>query len=69
MSAFTHTTSRALDPALHTHSLIMNATKNQDGEWRALESNTFFDNRILLGLIYQTSLSQRAAELGYEIYP
>jgi conjugative relaxase-like TrwC/TraI family protein len=67
VSAFTHTTSRALDPALHTHSLIMNATKNQDGEWRALESNTFFDNRILLGLVYQTSLSQRAAELGYDI--
>lgn len=67
ISAFTHTTSRALDPALHTHTLFMNATKNNDGEWRAIESNPLYDNRMLLGLVYQTSLSRRAFELGYDL--
>ena len=67
IAAFTHTTSRALDPALHTHTLFMNATKNEEGEWRAIESNPLYDNRMLLGLVYQTSLSRRAYELGYEL--
>jgi conjugative relaxase-like TrwC/TraI family protein len=63
---FTHTTSRALDPALHTHSVLMNVTLNSEGEWRAIESNPLFDNRMLLGLAYQNEFAQRAKELGYE---
>lgn len=63
---FTHTTSRALDPALHTHSVLMNITKNSEDEWRAIESNPLFDNRMLLGLAYQNEFARRARELGYE---
>ncbi len=34
---FTHDTSRALDPQLHTHNVVCNVTKTADGKYKALE--------------------------------
>ncbi|WP_339145160.1 MobF family relaxase [Pseudoalteromonas galatheae] len=64
---FTHTTSRALDPQLHTHSVIANATQGPEGEWRSIESSPIFKNKMLLGQVYRSELALRAQELGYEI--
>jgi hypothetical protein len=36
-AAFTHNASRALDPQLHTHFVIANATRASSGRWYALE--------------------------------
>lgn len=35
---FHHDLSRAEDPQLHTHSVIMNLTERQDGKWRSMAS-------------------------------
>ena len=35
-----HTTSRELDPHLHHHALVINATQRKDKNWRALASST-----------------------------
>lgn len=35
---FHHDLSRAKDPQLHTHSVMMNMTERQDGKWRSLAS-------------------------------
>ena len=35
-AAFTHDASRALDPQLHTHFVIANATRGSNGRWYAL---------------------------------
>lgn len=37
---FHHDVSRALDPQLHTHSVIMNMTERPDGKWRSLASTS-----------------------------
>ncbi|OES24234.1 MobF family relaxase [Alteromonas macleodii] len=65
VATFTHTTSRALDPHGHTHSVFMNATKTEDEKWRAVESNPLFDNRMLLGQAQQNDFAKRLNDLGY----
>jgi conjugative relaxase-like TrwC/TraI family protein len=41
IATFQHETSRALDPQLHTHAVVMNLT-NRHGEWRALQEQGMF---------------------------
>ncbi|THD53488.1 conjugative transfer relaxase/helicase TraI [Enterobacteriaceae bacterium ML5] len=71
---YNHDTSRDLDPQLHTHALVFNATE-ADGKWRALASNTkmktgfsetMYANQIALGKIYQHSLRQDVENMGFE---
>lgn len=64
---FTHTTSRALDPQLHTHSVITNATEDAAGKWRSIESKPLFTNKMLLGQIYRSELANMIQKLGYGI--
>ena len=64
----THSTSRAGDPQLHSHVVLANATfLAERGEWRALEGLPVFQNRMLLGLIYQGELARQALQFGYDI--
>lgn len=65
-SAFMHSTSRANDPQLHTHLIIMNMTKVGD-QWRALENSAIFRDQRLLTQVYLNELAQRVKELGYGI--
>jgi conjugative relaxase-like TrwC/TraI family protein len=37
IATFRHDTSRAQDPQLHTHAVVLNATRDQQGAWRSLE--------------------------------
>ena len=73
---FVHDTSRALDPALHTHALLVNVTQRADGQWRALSSDKtgrhgtmewISHNKIYLGMIYRSELASQLVDLGFEI--
>ncbi|MBQ4839777.1 MobF family relaxase, partial [Pseudoalteromonas luteoviolacea] len=64
---FTHTTSRALDPQLHTHSVITNTTEDDAQKWRSIESKPLFTNKMLLGQIYRSELANMVQKLGYNI--
>ncbi|NJO93177.1 MAG: relaxase domain-containing protein [Hydrococcus sp. RM1_1_31] len=64
---FHHDTSRELDPHLHTHCVIINATKAENGKWYSLRTDDIFANRKLLGMIYQNELALQVQKLGYEI--
>ncbi|WP_231639107.1 MobF family relaxase [Sphingomonas profundi] len=44
IASFQHGTSRAQDPQLHTHNVIMNATRSEDGAWRSLEPRNAIGN-------------------------
>ena len=45
IAKFHHTTSRELDPHLHTHAVIMNMTMRKDGrQWRAMSSENLAEN-------------------------
>ncbi|MBD3885935.1 relaxase domain-containing protein [Phormidium tenue FACHB-886] len=65
---YRHETSRNLDPQLHTHCVVINAT--QDGRrWKAVSNELAVKNQKLLGQIYQNDLAYQARHLGYETEP
>lgn len=60
-------TSRADEPQLHTHNIIMNATSTADGKWRSVDGYRFFQQQMTLGQVYRSELALRCAEMGYEV--
>ncbi|MDH7973285.1 MobF family relaxase [Sphingomonas sp. AR_OL41] len=69
VASFQHGTSRAQDPQLHTHNVIMNATRGDDGAWRSLEPRALYQLQKQIGAIYRQELALKVRELGYEIEP
>ncbi|EET4449258.1 TPA: conjugative transfer relaxase/helicase TraI [Escherichia coli] len=71
---YNHDTSRDLDPQLHTHALVFNATF-ADEKWRSLASDTrmktgFSENlyatKIALGNLYRSALREDVESMGFE---
>lgn len=67
IASFRHDLSRAQDPNLHTHAVVLNATQRPDGEWRALEQTDFYHQKMLMGAMYRTELALEVQNLGYEV--
>ncbi len=67
VARFDHDTSRELDPQLHTHSVILNVTQREDGQWRAVANQKIYDNKMASGAIYRAELAGHLRGLGYEI--
>ena len=59
---FQHGTSRASDPQLHTHTLLVNLCVREDGTTGAVRSKGFFQNKTAAGKVYQLALAQRLRE-------
>jgi conjugative relaxase-like TrwC/TraI family protein len=57
IASFQHGTSRAQDPQLHTHNVIMNATQGEDGAWRSLEPRAIYQLQKQIGAIYPQELA------------
>ena len=58
-AAFRHRTSRAGDPHLHTHVLVANATRSDDG-WGTLDARHLFLHAKTAGYLYQSPAARRA---------
>jgi conjugative relaxase-like TrwC/TraI family protein len=67
VAQFDHHLSRACDPQLHTHCVVINATRRKDGEWRALDNEPLYRIKMLLGAFYRAELARAVQHLGYEI--
>lgn len=67
IASFRHNTSRALDPQLHTHSVMLNATLDDAGQWRSLESLPLYEAYKDNGAIYRQALAMEVKALGYEL--
>ena len=71
VAKFEHDTARPVDgyaaPQLHTHAVIFNMTERSDGTTRALQERGFFDTQQLATAVYQSELTYRLRNLGYEI--
>jgi conjugative relaxase-like TrwC/TraI family protein len=66
-AAFDHTTSRAHDPQLHTHVVVMNLVRGQDGRWSALDSRTLHRQATTASYLYQHVLrAELTRELGVD---
>ena len=70
---FEHDTARPVDgyaaPQLHTHTVIFNMTERGDGPIRALQPQGLFDSQQFATAVYQSELTYRLRNLGYEIEP
>jgi len=56
-AAFDHWDSRAGDPQLHTHVVVMNRVQTMDGVWRTLDSRGLFRSTVGLSEMYNGVLS------------
>lgn len=64
-AAFTHRTSRADDPQLHTHLVVANLVRGVDGRWSAVDSRALFRYARTAGAVYQSVLrGQLTRRLG-----
>jgi len=70
---FEHDTARPVDgyaaPQLHTHAVIFNMTERADGSTRAVQPQSYFDSQQFATAVYQSELTYRLRNLGYEIQP
>jgi conjugative relaxase-like TrwC/TraI family protein len=67
-AAFMHTSSRALDPQLHTHSVLFNCTWDKtEQRWKALQTSGMFDAIHYGTEVYRNELVKRLQGIGYKI--
>lgn len=65
---FTHDTSRALDPHLHTHCIVFNATFDaSENRWKALQNYELLRARKLAENAYYHELARELRGFGYRI--
>jgi len=69
-AAFTHTSSRELDPQLHTHFTVFNATfDDSERSWKALQAGGMYDAIRYGTAVYRNELAKRVQQIGYRIQP
>ena len=69
-AAFTHTSSRALDPLLHTHLTVFNATFDEtEKRWKALQAGGMYDAIRYGTAVYRNELAKLVQQIGYRIRP
>ncbi len=66
-ACFTHELSRANDPQLHTHALLLNVVKRDDGAYSAMEIMPITRRTKALGRMYREKLMQNLKELGFKV--
>lgn len=69
---FEHGTSRAMDPQLHTHALLINLTVHPDGvsgkaRTTAVDSTYLYHFKMAAGTIYRAALADYLERLGFEV--
>jgi len=68
---FEHDTARPVEgyvaPQLHTHTVIFNVTERDNGQPRAIQPHSFFASQQFATAVYQSELTYKLRQLGYEI--
>jgi len=65
---FTHDTSRALDPHLHTHCIVFNATFDPvENRWKALQNYELLRARKFAENVYYHELARELRRFGYQL--
>jgi conjugative relaxase-like TrwC/TraI family protein len=68
MAAYTHDTSRELDPQLHTHAVAANLTYDgTEARWKALQASGLYERCSYLTEVYRNALAREVRASGYEI--
>jgi Ti-type conjugative transfer relaxase TraA len=66
-ATFKHFTSRAGDPQLHTHCIVMNLAPREDGSFGTIDSKHLYDHKMAAGAIYRMALGTALVQQGYEV--
>ena len=67
-AVFTHTTSRALDPQLHTHFVLFNTTwDKREQRWKALQTGGIYGAINYGTEVYRNELAKRLHQMGYSV--
>lgn len=61
-AGFRHRTSRDRDPLLHTHVLVANSVRAEDGRWRTIDATALYDHARTAGYLYQAQLRNELTE-------
>ena len=65
---FRHETSRALDPHLHSHCILFNATHDAtEDRWKALQNYEMLRAQKYVENVYYHELARELGRLGYEV--
>src|SRR4051794_31823285 len=64
VASFFQHTSRADDPQLHLHNVVLNRARNEDGQIRALDTVDLRDQRHAYSAVADRVLAERLADLG-----
>jgi conjugative relaxase-like TrwC/TraI family protein len=68
IAAYTHDSSRQLDPQLHTHAVAANLSYDGvEGRWKALQASGIYERRAYITEVYRNELAKEVRGLGYEI--
>ena len=69
-ASFVHDSSRALDPQLHTHFTVFNATFDErEHRWKALQARGMYDAIRYGTAVYRNELARRVQQIGCRIAP
>ena len=67
-AVFRHETSRALDPHLHSHCILFNATFDPvEKQWKALQNHAMFGAQKVGENVYYHELARALVKFGYQI--
>jgi conjugative relaxase-like TrwC/TraI family protein len=67
-AVFRHDTSRALDPHLHSHCILFNATFDPvEKQWKALQNHDMLAAQKFVENVYYHELTRQLVKLGYQI--
>jgi len=67
---YRHSTSRELEPHLHTHALVANlARRDSDGTYGGIEGACLYDWKMAGGAAYRAALFRKLSELGVGLEP
>lgn len=64
---FQHFTSRAGDPQLHTHCIVMNVAPRHDGSFGTIESRHLFEHKMAAGAVFRLALADELVRIGYRV--
>ena len=67
VAIFQHDDNRNLDPQLHSHCVIFNQTRGEDGKWRAMDNRELYQQKMTIGMVYHHELARELKQLGYEL--
>ena len=67
-ASYEHSTSRAVDPQLHTHVLVASHGINKEtGQVRSLDDHRLFQHKMSAGAAYRAALADELQKLGYSV--